>query len=93
MVKKIAALLIPAIISLVFGVIVYAEEDIQQCCGTNREVINELHNGLINNVISNSSNDINLMSIMPGKTDGVGLMPSTGNVKMLVLPIEFFRRR
>lgn len=56
-------------------------------CDTDPEVIDELHSALLNRKMLNNTadNDISLMSAI----DPAAVMPSTGDVKILVLPIEF----
>lgn len=76
----------------IFGIVSYAEEQELHCCNTDKDLINEIHNTLWSkktNSIGNNilKNDITLFQY-PITTNNV-LMPSTGDVKMLVLPIEF----
>ena len=67
------------------------EEDALFCCGTEPQYAEFLHNELLQRRARElqAEADIVPFSIMPNYNNRWPLMPSTGNVKMLVLPIAY----
>lgn len=97
--KKITILLMFTILYLSTHIIVnvYAEEHTLSCCGTDPQLIQELHNELLqkkskelNQQDNPWSNEISLFSSSIGSVrPSRHLMPSTGTVNALVIPITF----
>ncbi|MCH5210801.1 MAG: hypothetical protein J1F01_07545, partial [Oscillospiraceae bacterium] len=93
--KKLVGLILLVISVFIISVNVYANNDTVSCCDSNTKVIEELHNELIqkrNDKLNdgpnywNSEFNISPFSLINSVTY---LTPSTGDVRILVLPIEF----
>lgn len=94
--KRIIALVLAIILAIAQSVSVLAmetespekETPIQNCCDTDSELLLELNNSLVQKRAVQLSQQISLKKPPVNSIKG-SIMPSTGNSKVLVLPIEF----